>query len=1301
MTGTIERRWKANRIWFGIAVLCLMLAAVVVGGNRANASPPTDFQSNAVVSSGLDGPSGFEIAPDGRIFILERTGKVKIYKNGQLLAQPFADLPSVASGDRGMIGIAFDPDFGVSNNYVYFYYTGLDLLNHLVRFDASGDVGADGPFTIFQTQSPSQWLHVGGSIRFGPDGKLYFAVGDNGYPPNAQDLSNPHGKILRINKDGSIPADNPFVGQPGKLSAIWAYGLRNPWRFQFDSATGRLYVGDVGDYLWEEINLLAKGGNYGWPNHEGMCATNCAGFINPVHTYLHNDFGGAITAGPVYHATQFPAEYRNSFFFGDYTQGFIKYMKLNADGTSAGVKDFDTAAGSVVDLKVAPDGSLYYLTYYPGELYKVTYNTANTTPKATASADVTKGNEPLTVKFNSAGSSDPQNKPLQYSWDFGDGTTSTAANPTKVYAAKGVYNAKLTVSNGLSQAQSVPIVIQVGIPPTLTIVTPKEGDTYKAGDSFTYNVFASDAAGLDINDANLRTDILLHHNTHFHPFQSNLRGRAGTFTIPNTGEASADTWYELKVTATDTSGLSSTKSVNIFPQKVNISYNTSPAGLKVLLDGVPHTAPETRQGVVGFQRELAAPPTQLGADGNVYEFTGWSDGTAIRHSFTTPASDVTYTANYRPSPAFRGEYFTNQNLTGSPALIRQDPQINFVWGQEKPDPAIPMDNFSVRWTKDQYFTAGRYVFTTATDDGVRLYIDGKRVIDKWFDQGGTAYSYTADLSAGNHQIRLEYYDATVDATAKLTWDTAAVQPSSAYSAQYWNVPGTGTAPTIPTSQPVLSRQEDKIDNDWGEAAPAAGVAADHFVARWTKSTTLDAGVYTFTATADDGVRVYIDGVRVIDKWVDQGPTTYIVTQTMASGPHVITVEYYENAAGAVAKFDYAKTADLPPPAGYTAEYWNVPGTGTAPSIPARAADLTRSEVAVDNNWGAGSPDSAIANDHFVARWSRTEIVPSGIYRFSGASDDGIRVYVDNELILEKWRDQNEEFAADRILTDGSHTIRVEYYENAAGALMQFKYDKIGEIPPPASFIGEYFDNRTLDGGPVIVRQDEAINFDWGIGAPDTALPTDNFSARWSKTETLPSGVYDFSVTADDGVRLYVDGVLVIDKWLNQPPTTYKVTRNLKEGSHVIAAEYYEAGAGAIMRLNYNKTADLPPPAGFTATYFDNMTLSGVPKLTREDARIDFDWGEGAPGAGLPIDRFSSRWIKTEDLEAGTYRLSITGDDGIRLFVDDVLVVDGWGDHGPTTFTADKALVAGSHTWRIEYYEHGGGAIARFNALKLP
>ncbi len=459
--------------------MVVAVGLIVVPG--AQPAPPDNFQSSLVVGDGLNGPSGFEIAPDGRIFVLERSGKIKIVKNGQLLPTPFADLPSEDTGDRGLIGIAFDPDFGVSNHFVYFYYTGHDLLNHLVRFSAATNVGADGPFELFRTSSPSNLLHVGGSIRFGPDGKLYFAVGDNGQGTNAQDLSNPHGKILRINKDGSIPDDNPFAGEPGKLGAIWAYGMRNPWRFQFDSATGRLYDGDVGDFSSEEVNRIVKGGNYGWPLHEGVCQSNCAGFIDPSFAYPHAGESAAITAGPVYRGQMFPPEYQGNFFFGDYARGFIRNADLDANGDVTAVHEFDEQAGSVVDLKVAPDGSLYYITYFPGALYRVTYNTGSHVPVANAAADVTKGVEPLTVHFSSAGSRDPDGDALSFSWDFGDGTSSTEENPTQTYSQKGVYTARLRVSANGDESVAQPIVIQVGLPPELTVSAPTVGQLYRAG----------------------------------------------------------------------------------------------------------------------------------------------------------------------------------------------------------------------------------------------------------------------------------------------------------------------------------------------------------------------------------------------------------------------------------------------------------------------------------------------------------------------------------------------------------------------------------------------------------------------------------------------------------------------------------------------------------------------------------------------------------------------------------------------------------------------------------------------------
>jgi glucose/arabinose dehydrogenase len=1294
---------RSRPSWSRAAVLVSLLAllTLALATTPARAAAPEDFQTSLVLGDGLNGPSGFEIAPDGRIFILERSGKIKIVKNGQLLPTPFADLPSEDTGDRGLIGIAFDPDFGVSNHYVYFYYTGHDLLNHLVRFSADQDVGTNGPFELFRTSSPSQLLHVGGSIRFGPDGKLYFAVGDNGYGPNAQDLSSPHGKILRINKDGSIPPDNPFAGQPGKLGAIWAYGMRNPWRFQFDSATGELYGGDVGDFTWEEVNHIVKGANYGWPLHEGACVPDCPGFVNPVYAYPHAGESSAVTGGPIYRGQMFPPEYQGDLFFGDYARGFIRNADLAPDGSISAVHTFDDQAGSVVDLKVAPDGSLYYITYWPGALYRVSYNTESHQPIAKATADVTKGIEPLTVNFSSAGSRDPDDDPVSFGWTFGDGTSSTEANPTHTFTEKGVYTVRLTVSANGETTPAQPIVIQAGIPPELTVASPVEGQLYQAGDTLTYNAFAKDGAGFDLNDAGITAEIRLHHGTHFHPFMS-LQGRAGQFTIPQTGEPSADTSYEVKITATDANGLSTSKIINVLPRKSDITLKTDPPGLGVMVDGIPVSTEHRFTGVEGFKRELEAPNTAVAQDGTLLQFAGWSDGKSIRHVITTPNNDTTYTASYVPELPFNAKYYDNPTFSGTPVLTRQDAKIDFNWGEGSPDPAIPVDQFAVRWKKTQWFGPGRYKFTAMADDGVRLYIDGQRVLNQWFGPANTLFSYVAELGAGRHTIQMDFLERGGGAAAALSWDEVNDQPTDTYHAEYWNAPPGVNA--IPATSPLLAREEDEIDHDWGEGSPGPGIGANRFVARWTRTMRFAPGDYDFAATADDGVRLYVDGIRVIDKWIDQGPTTYHTTLSLDGGPHTVVMEYYENGSGAVAKFKYATVADPPDDAGWHAEFWNNPDPFGVPSIPAGPADLQRTDDTLDFDWGEGSPGAGIAADRFVARWTKTVSLQSGLYRFSGGRDDGLRAYIDGTPVVDHWVNGNDDYTVERNVTGGQHELRVEYFESGGGARAEFTYERIGDlVQGDGGWAAQYFDNRSLLGTPVLTRTDDAVDFNWGGGAPGDGVPADNFSARWTKSVTLEEqGNYKFTATTDDGFRLFVDGDVVLDKWTPHGATTYEATRELSAGTHEIKLEYFEAGGDAVAKLSYAKTADPPPPPPepWAAEYFGNSTLSGLPVLTRSDNAIDFDWGEGSPSVAVPVDKFSARWTRTKHYDAATYRFSVTADDGIRVLVDGLPVVDGWFYQAPTTYTGDVVLPEGDHTVTVEYFEWTVGAVAKYSESKI-
>ncbi len=1172
--------WKL--LFFGVLTAIILNFSLL---SPVFASPPLNFQTTQIIGSGLNGPSGFEIAPDGRIFILERSGKVKIFKNGTLLDTPFADLPSVDSGDRGLIGIAFDPDYD-TNHYVYFYYTGLDLLNKLVRFNAAGDVGTEGPVILYETKSPSQLLHVGGSIRFGPDGKLYFAVGDNGYPPNAQDLSNPHGKILRINKDGTVPADNPFFGQSGKLGEIWAYGLRNPWRFQFDSQTGQLYGGDVGNYTWEEVNKIVKGGNYGWPNAEGTC-NNCP-YINPLYTYNHDDQSSSITGGPVYRATLFPQDYYGSYFFGDYARGFIKRIILDSNGNFNNITDFDNAAGSVVDLKIGSDGSLYYITYYPGKLYKVNYELGNHTPTVNAVADILKGIEPLTVHFKGDGSFDPDGDTLSFSWEFGDGSKSSEINPVKTYSQKGTYTVELTISDGFHTSQSVPIVIQVGTPPTLTIGAPKDGENYKAGDTINYTAFANDGAGFDLNDGQIKTEVLFHHGTHIHPFLGPLTGRAGSFVVPTGNhESSSDTYFEIKVTATDTSSLSTTKSVFIYPLKSQITFSNVIQGLKILLDGIPTITTSTITGVVGYLRELSAPTIQV-LNGKVYQFTNWADNGPWKRIISAQATDTNYVANFVESPAFKAEFFNNIGLTGTPVLTRNDNLVNFEWFDASPGLGVNPDVFSVRWSKKQTFSTGKYTFKTSTDDGVRLFIDNNLVIDKWIDQGVTSYEVTLDLSAGEHTIVMEYYDKVGWATAQLTWDFIAQitdTPTDNFSVEYFDNQNL-------TGQPKYLDNVTAVNFNFQQGSPNSQIPNDHFSARFKKSADFENAIYQFNLLADDGVRLFIDGELVLDKWIDQPPTLYSVSKTLSAGKHTIVIEYFENQGGAVIEFNYKKTDQpIPTPTpfptptptpisdpNYQAKYWNL-SPGTQFTIPNNQPDLDRTDNEINFNWGSNSPDPKITNNNFITRWIRNIVFENANYKFHTVSDDGIRVYLNDQMLIDDWNDHaaKDDYVI-KTVTAGLHKVTVEYYENSGDAVAIFNYQKTLEnpnvtptptsTPGPVEFVGQYFNNIDLSGSPVLTRNTPDINFKWGNTTPDPLLSSDKYSIRWTKKQTFAAGSYQFRVVADDGVRLIIDGIIVIDKWINQPPTEYTVNKDLSAGEHTIILEYFEDQGEATAILSY-------------------------------------------------------------------------------------------------------------------------------------
>ena len=348
---------------------------------------PIDINIDEVVASGLDHPVQVTHANDGsgRLFVVEQPGVIRIIQNGILLPDPFLDIKGrvLYGGERGLLGLAFPPNYASVGHFYVNYTRRPDGSTVVARFKAVGNqAAADSEQPILTVAQPYA-NHNGGQLAFGPlDGYLYIGMGDGGSagdPRNhAQDPATLLGKMLRIDVESGaspygIPPDNPFVGAGDPLDEIWALGLRNPWRFSFDRATGDLYIADVGQNAWEEISFQAAGTpgglNFGWRckegNHDYNFSAECATrqLTDPIAEYGH-DLGQSVTGGFVYRGSQFPALV-GRYFYADYVQGQIwSIALLGSDPArwSAPVLELDTDL-NISSLGEDEQGELYVVDY--------------------------------------------------------------------------------------------------------------------------------------------------------------------------------------------------------------------------------------------------------------------------------------------------------------------------------------------------------------------------------------------------------------------------------------------------------------------------------------------------------------------------------------------------------------------------------------------------------------------------------------------------------------------------------------------------------------------------------------------------------------------------------------------------------------------------------------------------------------------------------------------------------------------------------------------------------------------------
>jgi uncharacterized repeat protein (TIGR01451 family) len=625
--------------------------------------------SQTKLAGGLTKPIALDFAPNGDIYIGEQGGTILVYRNGAVLPTPLLTLKVFSVGETGLLGMALDPNFA-SNGYLYVSYTipvttsagPNQPFSQLSRFTVVNGVASTSTEKVLyrgnqvqlQDGSGGQYDHPGNDVRVGPDGKLWWSVGDN-VPAisNAQNLSNIYGKTLRFNLDGTVPADNPFVNVPGAVPYIYAYGLRNPFRFTF-LPNGKAMTEDTGSSYWEALETLTPGANYGWPIKEGYCGS--CGFLNPTYAYGHDPTDGATSAIAAYSGSTFPQAYSHVVFFGDYQRRDIEAVSFDPSyRTETSDTVFDANAGTIADLEEGPDGNLYFVSIFEGTISKITAS-GPFPPTASAAATPNAGAGPLTTQFSSAGSSDPYGLPLTYSWDFGDGSAaSTLANPSHTYTSNGTYTATLTVSNGTKTAQAQTQVVVGDTAPTASIVAPS---TYNAGDTVAFGGTATDTLDGTLPAYDYTWKVDFHNNGVVqpsysaevpYPFYGPTSGITnGSFQIPTDPSQTPSSFYRITLTVTDSLGLRTVVTQDLHPNLTSWSAGANVTGAGYAVDGAWQTGPYSISDVVGVRHVLTGMPLAQTIGGVRYRFAGFADGSALNDAVTAGSGPGSYTAQYDP-----------------------------------------------------------------------------------------------------------------------------------------------------------------------------------------------------------------------------------------------------------------------------------------------------------------------------------------------------------------------------------------------------------------------------------------------------------------------------------------------------------------------------------------------------------------------------------------------------------------------------------------------------------------------------